>query len=35
MKDARIMVKRPANKKEIYQLLKSVFTIDCGIFSIN
>ena len=35
MKDARIMVKRPANKKEIFQLLKSVFTVDCGIFSIN
>jgi len=35
MKDAKIMVKRPANKKEIFQLLKSVFTVDCGIFSIN
>ncbi len=35
MKDARIMVKRPDNKKEIFQLLKSVFTVDCGIFSIN
>ena len=35
MKDATIMVKRPADKKEIFQLLKSVFTVDCGIFSIN
>jgi hypothetical protein len=35
MNDARIMVKRPSNKKEIFQLLKSVFTVDCGIFSIN
>jgi hypothetical protein len=35
MQDARIMVKRPNNKKEIFQLLKSVFTVDCGIFSIN
>ena len=35
MKDARIMVKRPDNKKEIFQLLKSVFTVDRGIFSID
>ena len=35
MKDARIMVKRPDNKKEIFLLLKSVFTVDRGIFSIN
>jgi len=35
MKDARIMVKRPRNKKEIFHLLKSVFTVDRGIFSIN
>jgi hypothetical protein len=35
MKDARIMVKRPDNKKEIFQLLKSVFTVDRGIFPIN
>ena len=35
MKDARIMVKRPDNKKEIYQLLKSVFKVDRGIFPIN
>jgi hypothetical protein len=35
MEDARIMVKRPDNKKEIFQLLKSVFTVDRGIFSIN
>jgi hypothetical protein len=31
-KDAKIMVKRPNNKKEIFQLLKSVFTVDCGFF---
>jgi len=35
MKDARIMVKRPDNKKEIFQLLKSVFKVDRGIFPIN
>jgi hypothetical protein len=35
MKDARIMVKRPDNKKEIFKLLKSVFTVDRGIFPIN
>jgi hypothetical protein len=35
MKDARIMVKRPDNKKEVFQLLKSVFTVDRGIFPIN
>jgi len=35
MEDARIMVKRPDNKKEIFQLLKTVFTVDRGIFSIN
>jgi hypothetical protein len=35
MKDAKIMVKRPDNKKEVYQLLKSVFTVDRGIFPIN
>jgi hypothetical protein len=33
--DARIMVKRPKNKKEIFRLLKSFFTVDCGILSIN
>jgi len=33
--DTRIMVKRPKNKKEIFQLLKSVFTVDSGILSIN
>jgi len=32
MDDARIMVKRPHNKKEIFQLLKSAFTVDRGIF---
>ena len=35
MKDAKIMVKRPDNKKEVFQLLKSVFAIDRGIFPIN
>jgi len=35
MEDSRIMVKRPDNKKEIFHLLKSVFTVDRGIFSIN
>jgi hypothetical protein len=35
MNDANIMVKRPNNKKEIFQLLKSVFTVDRGMFSIN
>ena len=35
MKDARVMVKRPDNKKEIFQLLKSVFKVDRGIFPIN
>ncbi len=33
--DARIMVKRPDNKKEIFLLLNSVFKVDRGIFSIN
>lgn len=35
MEDAKIMVKRPDNKKEIFQLLKSFFTVDRGIFPIN
>jgi hypothetical protein len=35
MNDAKIMVKRPNNKKEIFQLLTSVFTVDRGMFSIN
>ena len=35
MKDARVMVKRPDNKKEVFRLLKSVFTIDRGMFSVN
>jgi len=35
MEDARIMVKRPDNKKAIFQLLKSVFRVDRGIFPIN
>jgi hypothetical protein len=35
MEDAKIMVKRPDNKKEVFQLLKTVFTVDRGIFPIN
>jgi hypothetical protein len=35
MEDAGIMVKRPDNKKEIFYMLKSVFTVDRGILSIN
>jgi hypothetical protein len=35
MKDARIMVKRPDNKEEIFRLLKSVFKVDRGIFPIS
>ena len=35
MNDARIMVKRPDNKKEIFQLLKSAFKVDRGMFSMN
>jgi hypothetical protein len=35
MEDAKIMVKRPDNKKEIFQLLKSFFTVDRGIFPIK
>lgn len=32
MDDARIMVKRPRNKKEIFVMLNSVFTVNRGIF---
>jgi hypothetical protein len=35
MDDARIMVKRPKNKKEIFLLLKTVFKVDRGMFAIN
>ena len=35
MEDAKIIIKRPDNKKEIFQLLKSFFTVDRGIFPIN
>ena len=35
MKDARVMVKRPDNRKEIFELLKSVFKVDRGILPIN
>ncbi len=33
MDDARIMVKRPKNKKQVFRMLKSVFTVDVGMFS--
>ena len=32
MDDARIMVKRPQNKKEIYRLLRKVSIVDVGMF---
>jgi hypothetical protein len=35
MDDARIMVKRPGNKKDIFLLLNPVFKVDRGILSIN
>src|SRR4030065_1535007 len=35
MDDARIMVKRPDNKKEIFLLLNPVFKVDRGIFPIK
>ena len=35
MDNARIMVKRPGNKKEIFLLLNSVCKVDRGVFSIN
>lgn len=35
MDDARIMVKRPGNKKEMFLLLNPVFKVDRGILSIN
>lgn len=35
MNDARVMVKRPGNKKEIFLLLNPVFKVDRGILSIN
>ena len=33
MDDARIMVKRPKNKKQVFRMLKNVFTVDVGMFS--
>ena len=33
MDDVRIMVKRPKNKKQVFRMLKSVFTVDVGMFS--
>ncbi len=35
MDDARIMVKRPYNKKEIFLMLNPVFKVDRGILPIN
>lgn len=32
MDDARIMVKRPQNKKEVFRLLKKVSMVDAGMF---
>jgi hypothetical protein len=32
MDDARIMVKRPHNKKEVFRLLKNVSMVDVGMF---
>ena len=32
MDDARIMVKRPQNKKEVFRLLKNASTVDVGMF---
>ena len=31
--DAKIMIKRPKNKKVIFQMLESVFTVNRGIFA--
>jgi len=33
MDDVRIMVKRPKNKKQVFRMLKNVFTVDVGMFS--
>lgn len=33
MDDVRIMVKRPKNKKQVFRMLKSAFTVDVGMFS--
>ena len=33
MADARIMVKRPRNKNQVYLLLKKAFVVDVGMFS--
>ena len=30
--DARFMIKRPKNKKEILRMLAPVFTVNCGLF---
>lgn len=35
LEDARIMVKRPNNKKEIFLMLKTVFKVDRGMFAID
>ncbi|MCK5226853.1 MAG: hypothetical protein KAK02_01540 [Desulfobulbaceae bacterium] len=33
LEDAKIMVKRPPNKKEIFQMLNAVFKVDRGYFA--
>lgn len=33
LEDAKIMVKRPPNKKEIFQMLNAVFKVNRGIFA--
>ena len=33
LEDARIMVKRPGNKKEVFQMLDRVFTVSRGYFA--
>jgi hypothetical protein len=35
LEDGKVMVKRPANKKEVFQVLSSVFKVDRGIFPIT
>lgn len=35
MDDARVMIKRPKNKKEIFLLLKPAFKVDQGLLPIN
>jgi hypothetical protein len=35
MDDARIMIKRPDNKKQVYRLLANVSTVDSSIFGMR